>query len=264
MKHFSIARLYIYPVKGLKGIAVTSADAMSTGFSGDRQWMIVNQRGQFLTQREIPAMAGIHTSLNDKTLTLRRNSLSYQVDNMDKAGREMVVTVWEHKVIAVEPDPGASQWLSDMLGTHCHLISRFHKTKRIKTFGIPPGQTVLSFADGYPYSIMGTASLEKLNEHLDTPVSEDRFRANIIVNTTEPHCEDSWDQFTAGSALLKNIKACARCQVIAVDQQTGKKIKEPLDTLRQYRQRGHKVYFGTNAILSRTGTIKTGDPVELK
>jgi uncharacterized protein YcbX len=49
-----IKALYVYPVKGLKPISLTSADVSETGLPWDRHWLITRPDGRFLTQRQIP------------------------------------------------------------------------------------------------------------------------------------------------------------------------------------------------------------------
>ena len=51
-----ILSLHRYPVKSLRGHALSSAHISPLGIEGDRRWMVVDGAGKFLTIREIPAM----------------------------------------------------------------------------------------------------------------------------------------------------------------------------------------------------------------
>ena len=54
-----LAEIRIYPIKSCGGISVASAALEPRGFAGDRRYMLVDERGRFLTQREHPRMATI-------------------------------------------------------------------------------------------------------------------------------------------------------------------------------------------------------------
>ena len=65
-----VTDIYIYPVKSLKGIPLKEAETGLRGFKYDREWMITDSDYQFLTQREIEAMATITVSIAKDFLLL--------------------------------------------------------------------------------------------------------------------------------------------------------------------------------------------------
>ena len=89
-----------------------------------------------------------------------------------------------------------------------------------------------------------------------------RFRANIVIETTEPFIEDSWSLIQIGDIQFKMAKPCSRCIITTIDQQQGQKnqLKEPLNTLETFRQLSEKgVMFGVNMIPQNEGIIRIGD-----
>jgi uncharacterized protein YcbX len=68
----TITALNIYPVKSCAGIPLPGALLDARGFAHDREWMIVQdddeERGMFLTQRELPHLALIQPALSDDAL----------------------------------------------------------------------------------------------------------------------------------------------------------------------------------------------------
>ena len=121
---------------------------------------------------------------------------------------------------------------------------------------------------GVRWWIIGSApaaetSLADLNARLERPVPVDRFRPNLVVRGCEPYAEDGWRLVRIGRIPLRVIKPCARCTITTVDQQTATSGKEPLRTLARFRRAGNKVLFGQNLIHDGTGTLHTGDPVEV-
>jgi uncharacterized protein YcbX len=62
-----IAALNVYPVKSCRGIACERAQVTVRGLAiagvGDREWMIVDGTGRFVTQREQPRLARIEVAV---------------------------------------------------------------------------------------------------------------------------------------------------------------------------------------------------------
>ena len=52
-----VAALNVYPVKSCAGIALAEAQLVETGLAHDREWMVVDPVGHFLTQRDTPRSA---------------------------------------------------------------------------------------------------------------------------------------------------------------------------------------------------------------
>src|SRR5258705_496049 len=52
-----IRALNVYPVKSCRGIASESLRLATTGFEGDRHWLVVRPPPRFVTQREPPRLA---------------------------------------------------------------------------------------------------------------------------------------------------------------------------------------------------------------
>ena len=68
--------------------------------------------------------------------------------------------------------------------------------------------------------------------------------------------------------LLSNCevaKGCSRCILTTIDPQTGERNadREPLTTLKTYRERDGDVYFGQNLLPRGTGELRLGMPVEV-
>ena len=57
MPKIKITALYVYPVKSLAGVRVNHLKFDRFGPEFDRRWMIVDEQGNCLTQREITKMA---------------------------------------------------------------------------------------------------------------------------------------------------------------------------------------------------------------
>src|SRR6185369_2640165 len=105
--------------------------------------------------------------------------------------------------------------------------ARFHVNAKRTTSGTWTNgeQHPTLFSDGYPILVIGTGSLQDLNEKLSKAGRDqlpmNRFRPNIVVGGIEPFEEDYTDTFTIGDAVLKPVKPCPRCPMPSIDQGTG-------------------------------------------
>lgn len=260
-----ISELNIYPVKSLAAIRLHQSRVVATGLQYDRQWMIVDQNGRFITQRQLPQMALIQPSLNDGILTLTASGeKNCQIANPNDLNQTMTVQVWDTTIEAVQVDPLADAWLTNILKLPCHLVRFADNTTRSLdlNYAHPDDQT--AFADGFPILLISEASLNNLNQRLAHPVPMTRFRPNIVVTGCEAFTEDSWKQIQIADIRMRVVKPCSRCVMTTVDPNTGRKIgPEPLKTLFKFRKQGKQAMFGQNLIHDDCGELKLKDPVTI-
>src|SRR5690349_7719318 len=95
-----ITELNIYPVKGCRGIALNQARVTAAGFEHDREWLIVNAEGRFITQRERPQLARIETALTPDALILRKPNGADLSVPLDMTERAVEVTCWRDRCAA--------------------------------------------------------------------------------------------------------------------------------------------------------------------
>jgi uncharacterized protein YcbX len=254
-----ISALYVYPVKSCRGIRVEHARVVRRGFEHDRRWMVVDDDGQFLTQRQLPALCRIRTSLEPEGIELATEGRRpYLLPLEQEHGEEAQVTVWGHETPAVR-HAQASRWLSEAVGHSCSLVFMPNRHERaVDPRRAKPGD-IVSFADGYPFLLISEASLSDLNSRLATPLQMERFRPNIVITGSSAFAEDEWDRLTLGQLEFRGAKRCDRCVVTTLDPLTGEAGKEPLRTLAKYRRSEGKVWFGMNLIHDGEGSLSVGD-----
>ncbi len=258
-----ISGIWIYPVKSLGGIRMSSAKVLPKGLEHDRRWMLVDEQLRFMTQREYPAMALFRLEYNDNGFTIQYDGDSIQLP-FEASSQEITATIWNDAVTVQEVSPQHSEWFSKKLGTHCKLVAFPEKNQRNIDIAYAHNGEQVSLADGYPVLIIGQASLDDLNSRLDKPVPMDRFRPNLVFTGGEPYEEDSWKDFSIGNCRMAGIKPCGRCTIPTVDQQTGQKGTEPLATLSIYRRQNNKVLFGQNLVPLSGGIISEGDIITME
>ena len=231
--------------------------------------MVVNEQGWFLTQRQYPEMALITAEVVEAS-TLRltvpgQRSLDVPVvDKPAPGNRALTVQVWNDRCEAVDQGEVAAELLSDYLGVRCRLVRMAESFRRELGSSYPatPGITV-GFADSSPLMLASERSLDELNGRLEEPIRMDRFRPNIVVSGGSAYQEDRWSRIRIGDVTMRLVKDCIRCQIINVDQQTGQRGIEPLETLGAYRSGPRGPRFGRKVVHEHTGSIRPGDPVEV-
>ena len=258
-----LSGLFIYPVKSLGGIAVPAAGIEARGLAGDRRWMVVSADGRFQSQRQEPRLALVSVAAAPAGWTLTAPGQAPLHLNAAETGPRRAVQVWQSQLPAAAAPAEVDRWLSDFLATPCHLVHLPEDVVRPVTSAAGhPGDEV-SFADGFPYLLTSTASLEDLNGRLQTPVGMERFRPNLVVSGPPPFREDRWQSIQIGAITFRMAKTCPRCQVINVDPRTGRRGSEPLATLARYRRRDDGVMFGINLVAENSGQLALGDPLRV-
>jgi len=160
----TLSAINIYPVKGLKGIAVDAARCTDRGLEHDRRWMVVDSEGVFLTQRDHPKMATVWTDIGDDVLALSAPDLpSVEIPINGHASPAIKVQVWNSVCDAVPASAAADEWLSDYLGLSCRLVHMPESTQRYSNPRYAGAGKKVGFADGYAYLLIGEASLADLN-----------------------------------------------------------------------------------------------------
>jgi uncharacterized protein YcbX len=257
----SIASLYLHPVKSCAGIAVDEALLIETGLQLDRAWMVVDDAGTMITQRDTPRLALVRITLRGDDMVLRAPGMLALHVSLDAVEQPSRARVWDDEVAAYDMGALAAQWFSDFLGRKARLVRFDPEQKRLSSkrwTGDIDAEN--AFADGFPILVTSTASLADLNQRLAArgaaPVTMERFRPNVVLDGLQAYDEDNLDLVTlqadGGPVVLKLVKPCARCSIPNVDLLTADLGHEPGDTLAGYRADARVnggITFGMNAVI---------------
>ncbi|UUX96756.1 MOSC domain-containing protein [Aquabacterium sp. J223] len=258
-----LAGLHVYPIKSCAGVAVDESLLIETGLELDRAWMVVDAQGRFMSQRDWPRLALVKPTLKVWDIVLRAPgmlALHLRIDAVEAPTR---ATVWGDEVAAYDMGDLAARWFSVFLGTEARLV-RFDPEQRracdAKWTAGHEAQT--AFADGFPLLVSSTGSLSALNTRLaaagQPPVTEARFRPNLVIEgldgRLDDHGEDFLDEIAfdtdEGQVRLKLCKPCTRCSIPDVDPATGERGHAVGDALAAYRadaRMGGALTWGMNA-----------------
>jgi hypothetical protein len=249
--------LHCYPVKSGRAIDLDTAHLGRHGLRHDRSWLFVDAADRFVTQRSHPTLARLDaTPGSDGSLRLMHPDagvldLPAPAALPTEAAEQRRVRVWRREVAARDCGAQAATFAERLLGMPARLVMAEDAT----------------FPDGYPLLVCNLASLAALNEMLPSGIPMARFRPNLVIDGWPPWAEDDIRELRIGTARLRLVKACTRCVVTGIDQQSGQPGVDPMPALRRSRfdpaLKG--VTFGWNAeVIAGAGSVlRVGDAVEI-
>lgn len=261
-----IAELWIYPIKSCAGISVSTMTIDELGPLWDRRWMLVDENGNFLTQRQFPKMAAIRTSITERALTVQFTDQSSMVLNLGEmeAWEKLQVKVWNDKVIARNCGKEAAECFSSFLKKRVGLVFLSQGEPRVRQ---KTSEFKMGFADSMPFLVINLDSLDEINKRGQMHIPGSRFRANILLKNLPAFSEDLWQKIQLGEIPFSHPEACGRCMITTIDQSTGVKINdEPLKQLKQLRippKGGGAPTFGVRLLHLTMGKLKLKDRLYL-
>jgi uncharacterized protein len=259
----TLSGLYVYPIKSCAGIPLQSADLSATGLRHDRSWMLVDETGEFMSQRAHPRMALISIRFSAEHLIVSAPGMEeLEIPLYPQAESSIDVRVWGDTNRGELVTEEANRWFTEFLKFPCRLVHKPEDEPRLVDSSFAESGDQVGFADGFAFLLISEASLEDLNMRLEDPLPMNRFRPNFVVKGCGPYAEDGWSRLRIGSVPFRVAEPCPRCAITTVDQETGTRGKEPLRTLATYRKFEGEVFFGRNLIHDTLGTVSVGASVE--
>lgn len=264
-----ITHLSIYPVKSFASLALESMHVEPTGPVGDRCFVVVDPKGNFLSQRKFPKMATIDVEHGGNVIFLSIGDWEFSVPAVP-TGEVVTLKIHDDICQGIDCGEGVAEWISKVIGTPCRLVYQDPSMPRVRHASAVGSNISVSFADGYPILLLGRKSVDDLNDKLSLGahprVEPSAFRPNILFDgeDTTPFMEDGFSRIQIGEVILRAVKKCSRCTVVNVDQRTGHPSFKgwPLKTLAGYRKE-KGVFMGMYCIVEQSGVIRLKDKIVL-
>ncbi|MFF0200338.1 MOSC domain-containing protein [Streptomyces sp. NPDC005017] len=263
--------IHVHPVKALRGENPREAVVEPWGLAGDRRWVLIDDGGKVVTQRQHPRLATAAAGLVPGGVVLSAPGLPSLTVTEPEPVDLVALDIFGTKVEGALAGQDAHDWCSGYLGVPVRLVHMDDPATRrpVDPDYALPGETV-SFADGFPLLITSASSLDSLNSLIaqgahaaEGPLPMNRFRPNLVVSGTGPWAEDDWSRIAVGDVTFRVAKMCGRCVVTTTDQGTAARGKEPLHTLGRHRRFAGSLVFGQNLVPLTLGTVRVGDPVRV-
>lgn len=276
-----IAALHLYPIKACAGLAVDTMRFDAHGPLDDRRWMLVDDANDFVTQREVPALALVRPLLDGTGLRVHAPGLP-ELRVAGQGGERRDAWCWNDHCAGFDEGAEAREWFTEAAGRPVRLL-RFDPTRPRPASAHWVGEAagrpgaLTRFSDGFPLLVVSRASLAALNDRLAREGLPEatlrRFRPNVVVDGLDAFEEDLIETLSVGpddgGTTLRIVKPCSRCTVTEVDPRTGVHASGVLQVLAAFRSDPRldgAVTFGQNAIVAAglDGALRTGDAVRIE
>lgn len=260
----TLSKLYVHPIKSMRGLQLSQAQVLPSGLAFDRALMVTETDGTFITARQNPQMVTFTPALLPNGIALTGpDGESILVRWEDFIDLQQPTEVWGNHFSAQVAPPQINDWLSRYFKRAVQLRWLGNElSRRVKHHPDIP----LTFADGYPFLLINEASFQNLQQRAPNAIRIEQFRPNIVVSGAKAFDEDSWLVIRIGEVIFDLVKPCSRCILTTVSTDRGRKhpAGEPLKTLQSFRTADNgDVDFGMNMIARSGGIIRQGDRVEI-
>ncbi|MES9542997.1 MOSC N-terminal beta barrel domain-containing protein [Actinomadura sp. NPDC000600] len=252
-----VAGLNVFPIKSAGAVPVAEAELTPDGLRHDREFMLVRPNGRHLSQREAPELALLHPAFDGVKLSVHTPLAPSPLVCEAVDGPALDVTVHRRPCQGMDQGDDAAGWFSEILGLPCRLV-RFTGTRPTLL-----GGGTLTYADGYPVSVLSAESLDDLNRRADARFSMARFRPNIVLRGLGPYGEDAVTRLRGDRVEIELVRPCGRCVIVNTDQETARRSPEPLRALARYRTERfagvREIMFGRLGIPRALGALHVDD-----
>lgn len=283
MNDVVVTGLFTYPVKSCAGVALELARVTPRGLELDRDFMLVGDDDSFISQRKVPELALVVPRIGERSIELTAPGMErveIPLEPEPDDGRLVTATVHGKPVTGQLVDDELSEWFTAFLPRYkdnrsFRLLHVREDAPRLinERYRHPDASNLVGFADGNSMLLASEPSLAQLNTELEQPVPMNRFRPNIVVDGPglEPYEEDRWTHVRVGALEAYVVKACDRCTIPDVDQDTavtGKAVRRALRTRKganAHDPSNKGVFFAQNLnhVYAPEVTVKLGDPVQV-
>lgn len=264
-----ISRLFIHPIKSCAGSEVAQLTLDAWGAVGDRRFVVADENGHFLTQRQFPVMQRICPQWDGQDLWVRSMGFEDLLVRAEEGSGRHAVQVWNDSVVALDCGDRAAEWFSCVLNTRCRLYRL--PENRLSAEDQRPvkpkyteRETWLNFADGFPLLLINEASLAVLSAALGRSLDAVRFRPNVVLAGGAPWDERRWGRLqSADGGYMGCCKPCERCVIPTRDPHTLQRDSDVLDVLKTHCRIDGKIIFGQNALVHGLTVLRCGDTFQV-
>ena len=288
----TVAGLWRFPVKSMRGEQIERAELSGRGIAGDRAYALIDaDTGKVVSAKSVKLFPGMLncratfveppgsgsepppvrillpdgvTVTSDSSDLERVLSEHFQrnVTLARSAPNDFTIDMYHPDVEDLDP-AGRRDVVEDQ-----KLGSAFFAER-----GLPSPVDAGLFFDLFPISVLTTSSLDRLNElQPQSRFDQRRFRMNVIVNANETgFVENGWlgRALAIGEAVkLRVAMPDARCVMTTLAQDDLTKDTDILRALAKHNKiqvgnAGQLACVGVYAVVEAPGVIRTGDQVKL-
>lgn len=265
----SISSLFIYPVKSARAVKIQKMEFNSLGLPvNDRIFSIISSSSaQILSSKRFPKLSQITPLISAANeLSLRCSGFSpvkipipeNDTDKENNIASVCKTRVCMRKVNMIDCGLSAEIFLSQFL------------SEKVKLFKITQAEENLNLQMKAPLLLITTGSINWLSEKLSEKQIKipfqnlvSRFRANILIDTSTSFIEEKWSSLKIGKVDFEILGNCTRCGAVCVNDKTGEKDSEPLQTLTKSRNRTQFGIYVSPKVTGLNPSISLSDVIEV-
>ena len=288
----SVAGLWRFPVKSMRGERLEQAELTERGLLGDRAYALIDaDTGKVVSAKSVrlfPDLFGCQAAFVEPPRSGRElppvrialpdgSSVTSDSGDVDRA----LSVCFKRDVTlarAAPEDFTIDQYHPDVedldpAGHRDAVVEQKLGSAFFAEAGLASPVPVGSFFDLFPVSVLTTSTLEQLSEFRpQSRFDECRFRMNVIVDTKEPgFLENDWvgHELGIGDTVRLNVALPdPRCVMTTLAQDDLPKDTDILRTLTRHNRvrvgdAGQFPCAGVYAVVAAPGTVRTGDRVGL-
>ena len=288
----SVAGLWRFPVKSMRGEQLQEAEVTKRGILGDRAYALIDKdTGKVVSAKSVKIFPDL---LNCKAAFVEPPSRDGVVPPVkivlpdgttatsDSDGVDRVLSTYfkrNVKLARIAPDDFTiDQYHPDVEGADPggnlnKVVEQKLGSALFAALGMESPVSVGSFFDVFPLSVLTTSTLVRLNElRPESRFGERRFRMNVIIKTERPgFVENDWvgHGLGLGDGTLLNVALLdPRCVMTTLAQDDLPQDTDILRTLVHHNRvqvgdLGRFPCAGVYAVVAAPGRVRTGDRVVL-
>lgn len=251
-----IKSIHIAPVKSL---ALIDPESVQVGFHGieeDRRFLVRNDAGAMVTQRQIGKLAQVNADYCIASDTLRLVFPDGEsVCRTPDLGEAVETKVFRRTVSGKVVTGELSEALSDFCGEPLSLMKP---------------ESAGACQDAYPVSLLSQASIERLGDVAQNGIELEhrRFRPNFLLGGCDPHEEDTWlnKEVAVGDELRLRVDSLdPRCAITTLNPETGERDMDTPRLILSYRSPiRNSACFGVYGSVVTPGAVSVGDEVRVE
>ena len=290
----TVAEMWRYPVKSMRGERVEVSDVADAGFTGDRAYAVIDPGTGKVGSAKHPRLWGALLQCEAQYVTMPRAdeqlpSVSITLPNGDETGSEdphvdeRLSAVFGRPVQLTTIAPEGNGYLAVWPEMDGVMPSEFREQNAVEgaepegtltdlslAMASPPG----TFFDVAALHVLTMATLERLGEL--EPASQfavERYRPNIVIESTEePFAENGWSgaSMRFGGVLTASVLLpTMRCIMTTLAQGELPRDNEVLRTVTRHNRveipnLGTWSCVGAYAVVTTPGRVQLGDEVAVE
>lgn len=248
-----VAQVNLYPIKSCHAATVNGEipDRLNVGLTGfeahgvhDREFILYDpNEGSMVTQRGWAADSQKPKFKNDSVLAAAQVDVAEgymtvavpgfgtcEIPTEVRDNVSQTIQIFGNDLAVIEQGRGPASFFSRVLGRDVLLVRADHARQRLlpEEYRREGACNITAGADGMPFLLTSQASLDY--QHLKNglepgTVPINRYRGNIVMagHAVGAFLEDRIRRLRIGDMSAAVVKACARCPIPNIDQETGER-----------------------------------------